>query len=41
MKSEYLVWTLLHMRDDNSVEGGEKRDGCIVLNYALIFKERN
>jgi hypothetical protein len=41
MKSEYLVWTLLHMRDDNSVKGAEKGDGCIVLNYALILKEQN
>ncbi len=41
MTGEYLVWTLLHMGDDNSVEGGEKGDGCIVLNYVLIFKERN
>jgi hypothetical protein len=39
MKSEYLMRSLLHMRDNNSVEDGEKGDGCVVFNYALIFKE--
>jgi hypothetical protein len=40
MKNEYLMRILLHMRDNNSVEDGEKGDGCVVLDYALIFKER-
>ncbi len=40
MKNEYLVWRLLHKRDESSVKGSEKINGCIVLNYAMIFKER-
>jgi hypothetical protein len=26
---------------DDIVESGEEGDGCVVLNYALIFKKRN
>jgi hypothetical protein len=31
----------LYVRADDSGESSEERDGCIVLNYALIFKERD
>ncbi len=41
MKGECLVWRLLHKRDESSVKGSKKGNGCIVLNYALIFKERH
>jgi hypothetical protein len=31
----------LYVRADNSGESCEERDGCVVLDYALIFKERD
>jgi hypothetical protein len=30
---------LLYVSADDSVESCEKRDGCVVLDYALIFKK--
>ncbi len=30
---------LLYVRADDSGESCEKRDGCIVLDYALIFEK--
>ncbi len=31
----------MYIRTDDSVESREEGNGCIVLNYALIFKKRN
>jgi hypothetical protein len=31
----------LYVRADNSDKSCEERDGCIVLDYAFIFKERD
>ncbi len=40
-ESECLTWRLLYKRDESSVKGSKKGNGCSVLNNALIFKERN
>jgi hypothetical protein len=31
----------LYVRADDSGKSCEERDGCVVLNYALIFKEQD
>jgi hypothetical protein len=33
------LWRLLYQRDESSVKGSEKGNGCIVLNDALIFQQ--
>ncbi len=30
---------LLYVSADDSVESCEKRDGCVVLDYALVFEK--
>ncbi len=32
---------LLYIGDDGRAESGEKKNGCFILYYALIFKQRN